>query len=46
MISRWVNEYWLVPLGVATTMPVPGTGSGSRNFRSLPPVRADGRAAG
>jgi hypothetical protein len=28
MISFCVKAYWLVPLGVATTIPAPGTGSG------------------
>src|SRR6266700_1657416 len=37
-ISLWMKEYWPGPLGVATTMPLPGTGTGSRNF--LSPVRA------
>ena len=28
MISVCVNAYWFIPLGVATTIPAPGTGSG------------------
>src|SRR5450759_3326850 len=37
-ISRWENAYRLVPLGVATTIPLPGTGTGSRNFLSPSPA--------
>jgi hypothetical protein len=39
-----VNEYSLAPLGVATTIPAPGNGTGSRYFRSCGPAAA--RAAG
>jgi hypothetical protein len=35
MISFCVNEYWFVPLGVATTIPAPGTGSGWIYFVSM-----------
>jgi hypothetical protein len=28
MISLCVKAYWFVPIGVATTIPAPGTGSG------------------
>src|SRR5213078_1128289 len=38
-ISRWVKEYRPGPLGLATTMPSPGTGSGWRNLRR--PLPAD-----
>jgi hypothetical protein len=35
-----VNEYWLLPLGVATMIPAPGNGTGSKYFVSLPPAAA------
>jgi hypothetical protein len=31
-----VNEYWFGPVGVATTIPAPRNGNGSRYFISLP----------
>ncbi len=36
----WRNEYALGPLGVATTIPAPGSGTGSMYFVSLPPFAA------
>src|SRR5512141_1954395 len=39
-----MNEYAFGPLGVATTIPAPGTGRGSRYFVSVPPFAA--RATG
>ena len=35
MISVCVNEYWFVPLGVATTIPTPGNGNGWIYFVSV-----------
>src|SRR6266545_6568188 len=45
LISVWMKLYWLSPLGLATTMPLPGRGTGSRNLASLPPIAASAAGA-